>query len=98
MPLSQKYQKILSPFVNSYDAAKNAKGRKQVLKNAAEALQKSKDLLEEKGEELPKYLETVCFSTLFSRFQMFKDFSIFLLILMDVGDCCLHKKMFEEDV
>ena len=61
MPLSEKYNKILKPFVKSYDAAKNAKGRKEVLKNVAEALWKSKDSLEEKGEELPKHLEMVCF-------------------------------------
>jgi hypothetical protein len=59
MALSKVYGTLLLPFVESYKLATNATGRNQVVKNAAEAVLKSKDLLEKEGLDLPKDLRTV---------------------------------------
>jgi len=60
MAFTQKYEKILSPFLETYKTAKNEKARKKASKKAAEAVKKSSDLQEDKEVPLPKELETVC--------------------------------------
>jgi hypothetical protein len=60
MSFSKVYSSILSPFVEKYQEAKNQKGRSEVLKNAADAVLKGRELVEEKGLDLPKDLTTVC--------------------------------------
>jgi hypothetical protein len=60
MTFSKCYATILTPFVKDYQQAKNDKGRKVVLKNAADAVTENEGLLEEKGVALPKDLEKVC--------------------------------------
>lgn len=59
MTFSEDYGGILLPFVEKYKAAKNEKARKAVLKTAADAVLKSRDLLEDDVTELPKDLPTV---------------------------------------
>jgi hypothetical protein len=60
MTFSKDYGKVLSPFAQKYKMAKNEKGRKEILKNAVDAVEKSRELLEDKGSDLPKDLKTVC--------------------------------------
>jgi hypothetical protein len=60
MSFTQAYGNILSPFLKIFQEAENKKLRKSVLKNAAEAVVKSRDVLEDKGD-LPQDLETVLF-------------------------------------
>jgi hypothetical protein len=60
MTFSEVYASVLSPFVKNYVAAKNEKGRKAVVSNAADAVRKSRNLFEDKGDFLPKSLEPVC--------------------------------------
>jgi hypothetical protein len=60
MSFSEVYESALQPFVKEYEEARNQKGRKAVLKNAAKAVLDGKDLLEDQGVDLPKDLETVC--------------------------------------
>jgi hypothetical protein len=70
------YADILSPFVEQYKNAKNAKARKEVLKNSAAAVSQSRDLREDNVTELPKDLQTV------------RLFLIFLVIwLLPYGLC-----------
>jgi hypothetical protein len=59
MTFSNLYGSVLFPFVKQYQDAKNEKGRKTVIANAANAVKESKALLEE-ADELPKELNTVC--------------------------------------
>lgn len=59
MAFGDVYSSILSPFADTYKAAKNDKGRTQVVKDAADAVLKSRDLLEGQGGNLPKDLKTV---------------------------------------
>jgi hypothetical protein len=58
MIFSELYSKVLFPFIKKFDEAKNEKARKMVVNKAADAVKKSKDLLEI-DEELPKDLSTV---------------------------------------
>jgi hypothetical protein len=59
MTFTDDYAGILLPFVEKYKTAKNEKARKAVLKNAAEAVSKSRDLREDNVTELPKDLPMV---------------------------------------
>jgi hypothetical protein len=59
MTFTQVYGSILLPFIKNYEGTKNEKGRKAVVSNAAKAIQNSRNLLEEKGDSLPKDLEAV---------------------------------------
>lgn len=59
MTFTQLYSGVLTPFIKTFKEAKNEQGRKAVVKNAAEAVRKAKDLLEE-VDDLPKDLQTVC--------------------------------------
>jgi hypothetical protein len=59
MAFSEDYGGILLPFVEKYKSAKNEKARKAILKTAADAVSKSRDLLEDDATELPKDLPTV---------------------------------------
>ena len=61
MTFTNDYSIVLSPFVVEYKSAKNEKGRKAVVKDAADAVMRSKELQEDGGEDLPKDLQTVCF-------------------------------------
>jgi hypothetical protein len=60
MAFTEEYASILSPFVQKYKTANNGKARAELLKNAADAVSKSKDLREDNATELPKDLLTVC--------------------------------------
>lgn len=60
MTFSDDYASIILPFVEKYEMAKNEKARKAILKTAADAVSKSKDLREDDATELPKNLEVVC--------------------------------------
>lgn len=60
MSFADYYGTILEPFVKQYAEASNEKGRKGVLKNAADALRTGRDLMEDKGVDLPKDLPAVC--------------------------------------
>lgn len=65
MSFSKVYANILSPFVKNYEEAKNEKGRKEVVSNAVDAVKKSRDLFEDKGDFLPKDLQAVCLYLIF---------------------------------
>jgi hypothetical protein len=54
MSFSKVYGNVIQPFIAEYKAAKNVKLQKAVVSNAAESVRKSRENLEEKGEELPK--------------------------------------------
>jgi hypothetical protein len=60
MTFSEKYGDIISPFAKKYKISKNEKGRKAIVKNAANAVLKSREQQEDEGVDLPKDLETVC--------------------------------------
>ena len=60
MSFSEVYGDILLPFVEKYKEAKNEKNRAQVVKNAADAVSSSSQLLENQGVDLPKDLKSVC--------------------------------------
>jgi hypothetical protein len=62
MSFIKVYSSVLSPFVAKFKEEKNEKGRNTVVNNAADAVKKSKDLLED-ADGLPKDLQTVriCF-------------------------------------
>lgn len=64
MSFTQVYGNILAPFVENYKNAKNEKARKGVVETATNAVLNSKNLLEEKGLELPHDLKAVCRSLL----------------------------------
>ena len=59
MTFTKVYGSILIPFIKNYEEAKNEKGRKGVVSNAANAVRNSRNLLEDKGDSLPKDLEAV---------------------------------------
>jgi hypothetical protein len=59
MSFSEVYGDILLPFVEKYKEAKNEKNRAQVVKNAADAVSSSSQLLENQGVDLPKDLKSV---------------------------------------
>lgn len=61
---TQVYRNILLPFVENYKVAKNEKARKGVVETATNAILNSRNLLEEKGLELPQDLKAVCCSLL----------------------------------
>jgi hypothetical protein len=61
MSFSELYSALLLPFVKQFKEEKNAKGRKTVVKNASDAVKKSKEDLED-ANDLPRDLETVCIS------------------------------------
>jgi hypothetical protein len=58
MSFAEVYSDLLLPFVESYKEANNEKNRTLVVKNAADAVLNSRNLLEE-GVDLPKDLKTV---------------------------------------
>jgi hypothetical protein len=60
MTFSELYGDIISPFVKKYKMETNEKGRKAVVKNASNAVLKSREEQEQEGVDLPKDLETVC--------------------------------------
>lgn len=60
MSFTQVYGNILLPFVKNYNNSKNEKARKGVVEIATNAVLKSRNLLEEKGLELPQDLKAVC--------------------------------------
>ena len=64
MTFSNVYGSLLLPFIQNYKEAKNEKGRKVVVGKAADAVRKSRNLLEDKGADLPKDLQMVCFLVL----------------------------------
>jgi hypothetical protein len=59
MSFTQVYGNILLPFVENYKNAKNEKARKAVVETATTAVLNSKNLLEEKGLELPQDIKAV---------------------------------------
>jgi hypothetical protein len=64
MTFTDVYASLLLPYIKNYEAAKNQKGRKEVLANAVDAVQKSRNLLEDTGDSLPNDLRTVCLLSL----------------------------------
>jgi hypothetical protein len=59
MSFGKNFGKILSPFKEEYKGAKNQKERNAVLKNAADALLKYKETLEDGDVDLPSDIQTV---------------------------------------
>ena len=90
MTFTEDYGKVLSPFLKKYQVEENEKQRRAVLKNAAEAVVKSRDLLEEKTDDLPKDIQTVPLS-FFSFFLFFITFSL-LQAIMQYFKGCIKKK------
>lgn len=88
MAFGDIYCNILLPFVESYKLATNQKNRAVIIKNAAEAVVKSRHLLEDTGIDLPKDLNTV-------RPLLF---CIYLspVLLMSSGYHSLHKRTLRE--
>jgi hypothetical protein len=93
MTFTEAYRKVLSPFSKRYEEAENGKAGRAVLKEAADAVVKSRDLLEDKGD-LPKDLEKVRFFLFY--FILF--ISLFLLsfhcnfhIFFTSGHCSLFQ-------
>lgn len=80
MSFTEVYKDVLSPFMKKYKEAENKKLGKAVLKNAAEAVVKSRDSLEIKGD-LPKDLENVCLFLLF----LLSTFWLVLSALQAIG-------------
>jgi hypothetical protein len=60
MAFGDIFGNILEPFVQSYKEATNQKNKAVIIKNAADAVAKSRDLLEDTAMDLPKDLKTVC--------------------------------------
>jgi hypothetical protein len=77
MAFKDDYGHIIAPFLKKYNLAKNEKSRKAVIKNAANAVTSSSDLLENGGKSIPKDLETVI---LFIMFPFYNLSLIFLLL------------------
>jgi hypothetical protein len=65
MAFSNIYSSILLPFVKSYNKATNEKSRGIIVKNAADAVLKSRHLLKDKGIDLPNDLKQVCVFSLY---------------------------------
>ena len=61
MAFDEDICEILSPFVENYKEAGNEVKRKGVVKNATEAVKKSREFLEDHDDSLPKNLPLVCF-------------------------------------
>ena len=59
MSFGKNFGKILFPFIEEYEGAKNQKERKAVLKNAADALLKHKETLEHGAVDLPSDIHAV---------------------------------------
>jgi hypothetical protein len=59
MSFGETYGNILSPFIQDFKTGKNLKERKTVLKNAADALLKSRETLEDAQDDLPNDLQAV---------------------------------------
>jgi hypothetical protein len=58
MSLSKVFHTLLAPFVEKYRTETNIKGKSNVVKDAADAVSKSRDMLED-GVDLPKDLRAV---------------------------------------
>ena len=94
MTFTEDYGKVLSPFLKKYQVEENEKRRRAVLKNAAEAVVKSRDLLEEKTDDLPKDIQTVPLS-FFSFFLFFITFSLLQAIVRYFKGCIKKKSATE---
>jgi len=67
MAFDEEICDILAPFVDNYKEAGNQIKRKEVIKNACEAVRKSTESLEDRDVSLPKNLSLVChFQSLFA--------------------------------
>ena len=64
MSFSEVYGTVLAPFVETYQEGRNAKERKAIVVEAADAVKEAKELLEE-VDDLPKDLQTVSISSHF---------------------------------
>jgi hypothetical protein len=60
MAFDEEICEILVPFVDNYKEAGNQIKRKEVIKNATEAVRKSRESLEDQDGVLPKNLSLVC--------------------------------------
>ena len=76
MAFDDNYSAVLSPFLKKFKDAQNEKQKRAVLKNACDAVVKSRDLLEDKTVALPKDLSAV---HLFISCLVFCSLIIFLL-------------------
>jgi hypothetical protein len=84
MTFTEDYSKVLSPFLKRYKEAENEKLRKAVSKEAADAVVKSRDVLEDKGD-LPKDLEKVCFWFFSFLLLLHCDFDIYIFSLQAIA-------------
>jgi hypothetical protein len=82
MAFDEEICNILVPFVDNYKEAGNEVKRKQVVKNAAEAVRKSRESLEDQDVVLPKNLPLVC------HFHL--SFAFFELMVMNLGYNSVH--------
>ena len=87
MTFTEDYGKVLSPFLKKYQVEENEKQRRAVLKNAAKAMVKSRDLLKEKTDDLPKDIQTTFF--LFSSFHNFFFAS---------GNHAIFQRMYQKEI
>ena len=89
MTFTEDYGKVLSPFLKKYQVEENEKQRRAVLKNAARVVVKSRDLLEEKTDDLPKDIQTVPLSF----FLFFITFSLLQAIVWYFKGCIKNKSV-----
>ena len=92
MTFTEDYGKVLSPFLKKYQVEENEKWRRAVLKNMAEAVVKSRDLLKEKTDDLPKDIQMVPLS-FFSFFLFFITFSLLQAITQYIVSGMLLNKI-----
>ena len=61
MPFTDAYANVLHPFIDDYKRGQNIKEKRKAVNDAADAVSKSQNLLEDEGLDLPKDLKTVGF-------------------------------------
>ena len=93
MLFSELYGNLLSPFVQKFKDAKNEKGRKTVVNNAADAVKKGKDL-HEYSDNLPKDLKTVC--NVFYSFHILIDSHVWFQAITRYIKACIKKESTRE--
>ena len=88
MTFTEDYGKVLSPFLKKYQVEENEKWRRAVLKNAAEAVVKSRDLL---LDNLLKDIQTVPLSFFFF-FPLFHNF------FFASGNHAIFQRMYQKEI
>jgi hypothetical protein len=59
MSFSEVYGSVLEPFIQKFKDGENEKGRRAVVRDAAEAVKNYREMQEDEGAALPKDLQTV---------------------------------------